>query len=214
MPKPQFIMIAGTNGAGKSTLGKELEERYQIPFINKDLYYKNKYGDYLNFTHEQLKETSQELESKRIGYFTDKKSFAYEDVLTKEGAIYHLLRQARMYGFETSLIYLGVNNIETSNSRIQNRIKEGAHFVDPEIVRKNTQDSIATFKKVAHKFDNVTIYDNSNVNERFSPKRVYEIRGGVVKIDAKDKPLWARELVSIFDNKNIKTNDNALGFLY
>lgn len=32
MPNPQLILIAGTNGVGKSTFGKELEERYQIPF--------------------------------------------------------------------------------------------------------------------------------------------------------------------------------------
>lgn len=214
MSNPQLILIAGTNGVGKSTFGKELEERYQIPFINKDLYYKNKYGDYLNFTSEQIKETSQELENKRLGYFIGKKSFAYEDVLNKEGIIYHLLRQAKNYGFETTLFYLGVNDIEASNIRIEKRVQEGAHFVDPEIVRKNTQESFATFKKVAPKFDNIVIYDNSSTDVKFTPKRVYEMRNGVVKIDVKDKPLWVRELIDVFDKKNMKRNDKGIGFNY
>lgn len=40
------------------------------------------------------------------------------------------------------------------------------------------------------------------------------MRNGVVKIDVKDKPLWVRELIDVFDKKNMKRNDKGIGFNY
>lgn len=210
LEKPLFILITGTNGVGKSTFGKELEEKYNIPFVNPDLYYKNKFGDYHNFSDIQMKETSDELRQMRDDFFKDKKSFAVERILNHDSVISKLVTQARKSGFDTALFYIGVEQQEISKARIENRLSEGAHNVEPDVVDKNLKDCIRCFKEVAHKFDNVTIFDNSKMDKKFNPKRVYDIRNGVVSVDVKDKPLWAKELVNALEKKINNAKDQGM----
>ena len=166
LEKPLFILITGTNGVGKSTLGKELEEKYKIPFVNPDLFYKNKFGGYYDFSREQMMEVTNELRQMRDTFFEDKKSFAIEKILDHDSVISKLVTQAHKSGFETTLLYIGVDQQqEISKTRIENRLSEGAHNVDPDVVDKNLKDCIRCFKEVAHKFDNVAILDNSKMEK-------------------------------------------------
>lgn len=211
LEKPLFILITGTNGVGKSTLGKEIEEKYNIPFVNPDLFYKNKFGGYYDFSREQMTEATNELRQMRDTFFEDKKSFAIERILDHDSVISKLVTQAHKSGFETTLLYIGVDQQqEISKTRIENRLIEGAHNVDPDVVDKNLKDCIRCFKEVAHKFDNVAILDNSKMDKKFNPKRVYDIRNGVVSVDLKDKPLWAKELVNALEKKINNAKDQGM----
>lgn len=209
--KPVFVIITGTNGVGKSTFGKAIEERYKIPFINPDLHYKKKFGGYYDFTIEQQKEASNELKAMRNNFFQEKTSFAIERMLDHESVISGLVAQAHRNGFDTALWYVGVDQQEISKARIENRLSEGAHNVDPQIVDKNLKDCIRCFKQVAHKFDNVVIFDNSKMDTSFNPKRVYDIRNGVISVDLKDKPLWAKDLVNALEKKIDNKKDQGMG---
>jgi predicted ABC-type ATPase len=211
LEKPVFVIITGTNGVGKSTLGKALEERYNIPFINPDLHYKKKFGDYRHYSDIELRETSDELKTIRNDLFQDKKSFVIERILDHESIISKLVTQAHKSGFDTALFYVGVDQKEISKTRIENRLSEGAHNVDPDVVDKNLKDCIRCFKQVAQKFDNVVIFDNSKTDASFNPKRVYDIRNGIVSVDLKDKPLWAKELVNALEKKIDNSKDQGMG---
>lgn len=195
MNKPLFIIITGTNGVGKSTFGKKLENEIKIPFINPDLHYKNKFGGYYNFNREELTEASNELKQQREDFFKDKKSFAIEKILNHENVISKLAKQARENGFFTALIYIGVDRKEISNIRIENRLSEGAHNVDPDIVDKNLKDCIKCFKSVAREFDNVLVYDNSAHRNTNHFIKIYDRRNDLVKFEAAHKPKWAKDLI-------------------
>lgn len=195
MNKPLFTIITGTNGVGKSTFGKKFEEETKIPFINPDLHYKNKFGGYYDFTIEQQREASNELKQKREDFFKDKKSFAIERILDHESVISKLAKQAHENGFNTALIYIGVDRKEISNLRIENRLSEGAHNVDSDIVEKNLKDCIKCFKSVAREFDNVLIYDNSAHRNSNHFIKIYDRRNDHVKFEAAHKPKWAKDLI-------------------
>ena len=45
----------------------------------------------------------------------------------------------------------------------------------------------------------------------FNPKRVYDIRNGVISVDLKDKPLWAKDLVNALEKKIDNKKDQGMG---
>lgn len=192
MNKPQFIIVSGTNGVGKSTFGEKLQDQYDIPFINPDLYYKNKYGGYFEYSHEQIRQTSQELSDIRQHYLNTKQSFAVEKIISDEKEILHLIDQAKQHGFKTTLIYIGMDTLDLSHDRIKNRVLEGAHNVQPRIVEQNLKDSIKNFQTLSSAVDNVLLYDNTIKNQ--NPKMIYDKRSDIVKFAAPQQPEWAMSL--------------------
>lgn len=193
MNKPQFIIISGTNGVGKSTFGKKLEAISEIPFIDTDIYYKHKYGGYFEYSPEQIQQTSQELSSIRRHYFDTQKSFAVEKILSNEKEILHLIDQAKQGGFQTTLVYIGTDTLSLSNDRIIKRALEGAHFVKPEIVAYNLQESIQNFSSISKSVDNLVLYDNSAHRGNFV--KLLDKRSDIVKYEATYQPEWAMKLM-------------------
>ncbi|HHY1437281.1 TPA: zeta toxin family protein [Campylobacter jejuni] len=168
-----FIIITGTNGVGKSTIGQNFSKQLQIPFINIDLFYFDKYKAYREYTQDEIIETSKEIFALREHYFKTKQSFMQETIITESKNILALLEKAKEYGFNTSLFYIGIDqeDVEISNWRVINRTKKGLHYVKPKDIQANLKDVNACFKELCEHFDNVCIYDNENF-----PKKILDIR--------------------------------------
>lgn len=168
-----FIIITGTNGVGKSTLGQNFSKQLQIPFINIDLFYFDKYKVYREYTQDEIIETSKEIFALREHYFKTNQSFIQETIITESKKILALLEKAKEYGFNTSLFYIGIDqeDVEISNWRVINRTKKGLHYVKPKDIQANLKDVNVCFKELCEHFDNVCIYDNENF-----PKKILDIR--------------------------------------
>ncbi|PAF50229.1 AAA family ATPase [Helicobacter sp. 13S00477-4] len=183
-----FIIITGTNGVGKSTFGAKLQEQSKIPFINLDLFYKNKFGQYRQYTQEEIIEASKELNALRENYFKNIQSFAMEKIIQTPQSIENLLNQAKNHNFKTSLFYIGTSDtLITSEKRINNRVAEGFHYVDPQTIQNNLKDVNDSFKNISLLFDNIVIYDNSKNYE--NAKRILDIRDKKIYI-AKETFFW------------------------
>ncbi|PAF41048.1 AAA family ATPase [Helicobacter sp. 11S03491-1] len=188
-----LIVITGTNGVGKSTFGENLKNQLKMPFINLDIFYKEKFGSYRQYTQEEIIEASKELSMLRESYFRNNQSFILERIIQTPDSINGLLEKAKDYGFETSLFYIGTSNsLETSETRINDRVSKGFHFVDKETVKNNLLDVTKSFKVIANKFDNVVIYDNSRNYE--NAKRLLDIRHKQVYL-ARELPDFAKEII-------------------
>ncbi|PAF44018.1 zeta toxin family protein [Helicobacter sp. 11S02596-1] len=188
-----FIIITGTNGVGKSTFGANLQQSHQIPFIDLDLFYRQKFGSYRQYTQEEIVLASRELESLRENYFRNNQSFAMERIIQTPQSIERLLQKAKSYGFSTSLFYIGTSNtLKNSEDRIKDRVKKGFHFVDFETIKNNLEDVNKSFKLVVSMFDNITIYDNSKDYE--NAKRVLDVRNKEIHL-VRELPAFARELI-------------------
>lgn len=168
-----FIIITGTNGVGKSTLGQNFSKQFQIPFINIDLFYFDKYKAYREYTQDEIIETSKEIFALREHYFKTKQSFMQEIIITESKKILTLLEKAKEYDFNTSLFYVGIEqeNISKSQERVNERYSKGLHYVKPKDIQANLKDVNACFKELCEHFDNVCIYDNENF-----PKKILDIR--------------------------------------
>lgn len=187
------IIITGTNGVGKSTFGAKFQEQTHIPFINLDLFYKNKFGEYRQYTQEEIIEASKELNALREYYFKNNQSFAMEKIIQTPQSIEKLLNQAKAYNFKTSLFYIGTSNtLKNSEDRIKDRVTKGLHYVDPQTIQNNLKDVNNSFKIIASMFDNIVIYDNSKNYEL--AKRVLDIRDKTIHI-ARELPSFAQELI-------------------
>lgn len=71
----EIIIISGTNGSGKSNFGNSLNKKYNIPFIDTDVFYKNKFGGFREYSKDEILETSLELKNLRDNYFKSNKTF-------------------------------------------------------------------------------------------------------------------------------------------
>lgn len=193
--KPHFIIISSTNGSGKSSFGETLSQigKKRIPFLDTDMLYKAKYGEYREYTLDEMKETSKEIAKTRDYFLKNKKSFIVEKIISNKDEILHLINQAKEHGFNTTLIYLGLDTLDESYRRIENRLSEGRHNVDPEVVKKNLQNSISNFKAIAESVNNVAIYDNTEATHPF--KKVYDERNGFIKFVNENPQPWVMELI-------------------
>ncbi|OCR87729.1 hypothetical protein CFT12S00416_07835 [Campylobacter fetus subsp. testudinum] len=164
----ELHIIAGANGSGKSSFGSWFAKISNMPFIDTDLYYKNKYGDYREYSQYELISTSQELQGLREQYFKGNQSFAIEKILNNLNSLKKIIGRAKDYGFIVCLDYIGTDNIDINISRIDKRFKNGLHNVDVDLVKENFLSCKKNVKEIACLCDEVSFYDNSrNKNTKF-----------------------------------------------
>lgn len=190
--KAQLIIITGTNGVGKSTFGRLLT----LPFIDPHAYFKKCYVDYNTLCEEaQLERITNELFDLRMQYFKDKVSFAMEKRLASHRVIEFLIRHAHENGFEVTLIYIGLNDLNIAYDRIT--LRDGVNAIKSLVIKEHFYKGIACFKKIAPKIDRLILYDNTQNQETKNLKKLYERHKGHVRFKLKNQPNWTK-LLEIF----------------
>ncbi|MDR1976854.1 MAG: zeta toxin family protein [Campylobacteraceae bacterium] len=190
---PNLIIVAGTNGVGKSTFGHYLNRYYNLLFINTDEFYKNMFGGFYQYGVEELKKGTAAIRKLQNEYFAKQQSFAVERILYREDEIGNLISRARENGYKISLIYIGITDIELSKKRISQRVKQGGHDVDFDLIKENLDLSIQNFTAVCAKADNIILYDNSNEQHKY--KRVIDIRDARVHLKIDKIPNWSKPFI-------------------
>jgi len=65
------------------------------------------------------------------------------------------------------MLYLTLEGIEQSISRVDERVSDGGHFVDHENIRQNYDKGLQYLERFADRFDNLDIFDASNDPGKF-----------------------------------------------
>lgn len=157
---PQLLFVAGPNGAGKSTFSKELSEPDAIIFDvdivvarieaqSPDMPKKRVYED---ATKEFLKQAIAAVENKR--HFTLETNFRDDDLID-------IVAEFKRYGYTTNMIYLTLESIDQSVFRVNQRVKNGGHFVDLKTIEQNYKLGLQYLEKYADRFDNLEIINAS-----------------------------------------------------
>ena len=132
MSKSLFI-IAGANGSGKTTLATELLKEYSLDFINADEIAKTINPDDLHAVRVQA---GKEVFKKIDEMFSNEKSFALETTLSGNFLV-KVIKQAKIQGYNTALIYSFIDNPDICIERIKVRVRSGGHFVpDEDVIRR------------------------------------------------------------------------------
>lgn len=161
-----YTIIGGVNGCGKSSLTGALKaERSDLGTVLD--------GDRPSTIDECLE-----------------KGISFTQETTLSGArTERTIRQAKDLGYTIRLYYIGLDTVEESLGRIQNRVAKGGHNIPREDVERRFSTRFADVLRVLPYCDGARFFDNDN-----GFVEVAEYRNGELFPRVADPPRWLREL--------------------
>ncbi|MDY6900199.1 MAG: zeta toxin family protein, partial [Cyanobacteriota bacterium] len=200
-PKPNLIIIAGANGSGKSTLTRGIFQNSNLPIIDPDAI-----ARLINpITPERVAITAGRQAINQINnYLNDGQSFIAETTLSGNNYL-KIMDKAKQKGFEVSLLYIGVDNVNTNINRVQLRARRGGHNVPVDDIRRRYERSLNNLQKAIKIADDTAIYDNSAQAE---PRSVLLFENNQIVQSSQNIPQWITQSVpqEFFDSYNNRLN--------
>lgn len=177
-----YTIIAGVNGTGKSSLRGVLEGQGVTlgRVIDPDYIAKKHNYNMIMAGKQAIKEINDCL-SMNV-------SFTQETTLAGK-RIEKTIIQARKQGYYIIMYYIGLNSMEESLYRIENRVRKGGHNIPKEDVIRRFDNRYSSIKDVLCYCDEVHFYDNEN-----GFVKVAEIKNNVFRYFSDYKPIWITEL--------------------
>jgi len=99
-------------------------------------------------------------------YLARGSSFAIETTLAGKRVL-RLMNRARQAGYSISLIYIGVDRVETVLGRIEERVSRGGHDVPEVDVRRRYERSLRHLRQAAERSNRAQLIDNSRDQDPF-----------------------------------------------
>lgn len=178
-----YTIIAGVNGCGKSSLTGVL--RTEIANLGVII-------DVDKITH-SLGGNSLEGGKKAIAMIDDclekEVCFTQETTLSGKKTL-NTIKRAMEKDYYIRLYYVGLDTVEESLLRIENRVKKGGHNIDTETVRKRYEKRFDDLLMVLPYCNEVTFYDNDN-----GFVTVAKYKNGELQRIGKKQPLWLQNLL-------------------
>ena len=157
--KPQFVMLAGPSGSGKTTfVNQHPELREKIPnLVTPDAFMDR-------FPHLTSDEAHEECvhiaKAQKQELIESRQSFMQESILSSDRKVQELTRMKER-GYETTLIYMCLNDASENQERVQHRIENGGNVVASEEVARAYEASLQNLPKAIVLADYAELYDNS-----------------------------------------------------
>jgi len=206
---PQLLFVAGPNGAGKSTFSKELSEPGAVIF-DVDKVVLRIEAQLPNMPKKQVyEEATQEFFKQATAAVKDKRNFTLETNFRDEG-LADIVAQFKGYGYTTNLIYLILESIDQSVFRVNQRVRNGGHFVDLKTIEQNYKLGLQYLEKFADRFDNLEVV---NASGDFAKMRsLLSVQEKQLVYLNEDLPDWIEsELTNIANRYKNNDNDRPLG---
>lgn len=162
--RPKAFIFAGANASGKSTFISTLYANGLLAgeFINPDKILKEELK--LEETRENYQKAFDIGEQRREQCLRDKRDMVIETVYSTQDKIDYVER-LKKEGYQTTLVYTGVENVQINALYLVNRVLKGGHDVP---IRKLIDRRIRSFNnasKSLHLFDCAIFVDNSMPGE-------------------------------------------------
>ncbi|MFB2771972.1 zeta toxin family protein [Pelatocladus sp. BLCC-F211] len=184
-PKPTLTIIAGPNGSGKSTFTRATQEALRVPIIDPDQEARQLRPD--DAQAAAILGGRQAIKRARA-YLTNNESFAVETTLSGHTYL-RMMAEARQKGWQVNLIYVGVENVETSIERVAIRVAQGGHNVPEEDIWRRYTRSLSNLSVAIQQADQILIFDNSTVQ---GYQQVLTIENGRVTQKVRELPEWLK----------------------
>lgn len=184
-PKPTLTIIAGPNGAGKSTFTRAIQEALLFPVIDPDREARRLQPD--NPEAAAIAGGKQAIKRARA-HLENGESFAVETTLSGNTYL-RMMAEAKRKGWLVFLIYVGVDNVQTSIERVAQRVAAGGHNVPSDDIRRRYARSLANLPIALQQADYASIFDNST---RFGYRKLLTIENGRVTEQASELPEWIK----------------------
>ena len=157
-----FTVVAGPNGAGKSTYVEGLAARgYPLgELVNPDVIAAALPGP----------DATRDTRAGRVTLHRTHALIATGQTFSREttlsgSEILRTMQAAKEAGFGVSLFFLGVDSLETSRRRVEDRVSEGGHGIPPQVQERRFDRSFANAARAARVAD-TTVFVHS-MEEQF-----------------------------------------------
>jgi predicted ABC-type ATPase len=155
---PTLYILAGPNGAGKTTASQTLlPEVFKTDiFINADI------------IAAQLNPANPELVAMRAGRImleriqetlAAHKTFAIETTLATRSYL-NLVKQARLSGYEVTLLFFYLPSAEMAKERVKLRVSEGGHNIPADVIERRYYSGIRNIFEYMLMVDSWRLYKN------------------------------------------------------
>lgn len=160
-----YTIVAGVNGAGKSSL---------IGVLRKEI--------------TSLGEIVESIEM--IDDCLEKEICFTQETTLSGHRILATIKKAIEKGYYIRLYYVGLNTVEESLVRIENRVKKGGHNIPDTDVKRRFNKRFEDLVAVLQYCDEATFYDNEN-----GFVAVAEYKNGEILQIGSSRPNWLEELM-------------------
>jgi predicted ABC-type ATPase len=148
---PVIYVLAGPNGVGKTTLNPFFIPN-GVPYINAD--------DIARQLRERLGDTNAQALERMNEFIAKRESLSIETNLAdKETWLFLIGVQGLDYTFH--LNFFGVSDIDICINRVFNRVPQGGHFVQPDIVRMRYEAGLKLLKHYKNVPNRLILTDNT-----------------------------------------------------
>lgn len=137
---PNLYIIAGCNGAGKTTASYTvLPEILDCKeFINADEIARG----LSPFQPEKVAITAGRIMLQRIDELINLKvDFAIETTLTTKSYA-NTIETAKQNGYDVTLVYFWLKDVELAIQRVNTRVKEGGHYIEDEVIKRRYKKGV------------------------------------------------------------------------
>jgi len=158
--KKNLYVIAGCNGAGKTTASFTIlpEILDCKEFVNADEIARG----ISPFQPESISFEAGRIMLKRIDdLLKENINFAFETTLATK-SYKQLINKAKEQGYQTTLLFFWLQNVELAIERVKARVSEGGHNIEVGVIKRRYLRGIENlFKIYLPIFDEILIFDNS-----------------------------------------------------
>lgn len=160
MGKPQLYVFAGPNGAGKSTLSASMVPPGTSVFDG-DIEFRKLKDVYYDLDESLLWANVNDVifSEWKANAIRIKRDAAFETNFRSSEVIATVLKFMNS-GFESRLVFMGLDSIEASIDRVKLRVAKGGHDVDVEFINMNYHNSLSNLYEYYHIFTSVHLYQN------------------------------------------------------
>jgi len=188
---PTFYLIVGPNGAGKSELTEAVVKDNTV-IIN---------GDKIGMESPNLQQAAQKVDNLLKGSLLLKQSVSFETNFLDEDQTRNIYLPFKKNGYDLDLVFIGLQDLEESIIRINNRVTKGGHNIVPLNAELSFHYSKVNSLKYASDFNNITLIDNPVDQTKRQTDIVYMAKGNDVIINKDLPPKWAEEYIRHLENK-------------
>lgn len=133
-------VVAGLNGCGKTTFASAYLVQKSQNYLNPDLIAQGLGDNFNKASFQAGKILLLDIKNK----IKNAESFSFESTLS--GLTYlSILESAKLNEYKIIIYYLTLDKIEINTERIQNRVKQGGHFITKEVLERRATKCALNF---------------------------------------------------------------------
>ena len=162
---PTLTVVGGPNGSGKSTFVAGLGRRgFDVgTFVNPDVIARSLQDSDQGTKQPTNLNLAAGRETLRLAreLIAQRQSFTRETTLTSK-EILRTMQAAKEAGYEVTLIFIGVETVETSKDRVRTRVEDGGHDIPEDVQERRFEKSFQNAPRAARIADRAYFFHNGD----------------------------------------------------